>query len=38
MKHILEPQTVENIVKGRYLGDAFAVLGMHESTDEEGRG
>ena len=36
MKHILEPQVVENLVKGHYLGDAFAVLGMHEATNEDG--
>ena len=37
MKHILEPQVVENLVKGHYLGDAFAVLGMHEATNEDGQ-
>ena len=36
MKHILETHVVENLVKGRYLGDAFVVLGMHEATDEDG--
>ena len=36
MKHILDTHVVENLVKGRYLGDAFSVLGMHEAADEEG--
>ena len=36
MKHILETHTVENLVKGRYLGDPFAVFGMHETQDIDG--
>ncbi len=36
MKHILESYDVENLVKGRYLGDPFSVLGMHHSVDEDG--
>ncbi len=36
MKHILDTHVVENLVKGRYLGDPFSVLGMHETTDEDG--
>ena len=36
MKHILDTHVVENLVKGCYLGDAFAVLGMHEAINDEG--
>ncbi|MBO7257616.1 MAG: hypothetical protein J6V11_01605, partial [Alphaproteobacteria bacterium] len=36
MKHILDTHVVENLVKGHYLGDAFSVLGMHESVNDDG--
>lgn len=35
--YILAAETVEQLVQGRFFGDAFSVLGMHRSCDEEGR-
>lgn len=36
MSPILESTDVENLVSGRYSGDAFEVLGMHNGVDLDG--
>lgn len=36
MKYILDETSVRNLISGKYLGDPFAVLGMHDSKNAEG--
>lgn len=36
MEYILDNQIIQNLVNGRYLGDPFAVLGMHQALNTDG--
>ena len=36
MEYILDNQIIQNLVNGRYLGDPFAVLGMHQALGSDG--
>lgn len=36
MEYILDEQISHNLLSGRYLGDPFAVLGMHEAVGNDG--
>lgn len=36
MKHILDENAVKGLMRGRFYGDPFCVLGMHETKTEEG--